>query len=160
MPRVLSSARVPVLATVLITLPSTWSGCAPPPYPPKESPAAARPAPSVAPASAAELVIEDVTVGTGRPAKKGDAVSVHYVGTLDDGSIFDTSRERGQPFSFILGQGKVIAGWEQGVVGMREGGRRRLVVPSHLGYGEGGSPPKIPGGATLHFDIELLQVVE
>lgn len=102
----------------------------------------------------------DVVVGTGAEAKSGSAVSVHYVGKLENGKVFDSSRERGQPFTFIIGQGKVIRGWEQGVVGMRVGGTRKLVIPPHLGYGEAGSPPNIPGNATLFFEIELLHVVE
>ncbi len=130
------------------------ASCTPPP-PPPEAPVAAP-----APKAEATLVKEDVVVGTGAEAKKGSAVSVHYTGKLEDGTVFDSSVERGQPFTFIIGEGKVIRGWDEGVVGMKVGGKRKLVVPPHLGYGEAGSPPKIPGGATLHFDIELLHVVE
>lgn len=127
------------------------SSCTPPPAPPKE-------APPVTPAKPLEKI--DVVVGTGAEAKSGSAVSVHYVGKLENGTVFDSSRERGQPFTFIIGQGKVIRGWEQGVVGMRVGGTRKLVIPPHLGYGEAGSPPNIPSNATLFFEIELLHVVE
>lgn len=130
--------------------------CTPPPAAPTEG---SGPAPSAS-VKRAELVKTDVVVGTGAAATKGSAVSVHYVGTLEDGTVFDSSRDRGTPFTFIIGQGKVIRGWEQGVVGMRVGGKRKLVVPPHLGYGEDGSPPKIPGNATLLFEIELLHVVE
>jgi len=103
------------------------------------------------------LVIKDTEVGKGREALAGDKVVVHYKGTLDDGTVFDTSVGRG-PFEFALGKRQVIAGWERGVVGMRVGGKRTLVVPSELGYGTRGQPPKIPPRATLHFDIELLEV--
>jgi FKBP-type peptidyl-prolyl cis-trans isomerase len=106
----------------------------------------------------AELTIEDVTVGTGTEATAGTTVAVHYVGTLDDGSRFDSSRDRGRTFSFHLGGGQVIQGWDRGVAGMRVGGVRRLTIPSELGYGERGAPPVIPPGATLHFEIELFEV--
>lgn len=103
------------------------------------------------------LVIKDTEVGKGREALSGDKVVVHYKGSLEDGTVFDTSIGRG-PFEFALGKRQVIAGWERGVVGMRVGGKRTLVVPSELGYGTRGQPPKIPPRATLHFDIELLEV--
>jgi FKBP-type peptidyl-prolyl cis-trans isomerase len=105
----------------------------------------------------ADLTIEDVTVGTGAEARPGGTVTVHYTGTLDSGSRFDSSRDRG-PFSFLLGGGRVIQGWDQGVAGMRVGGVRRLVIPSELGYGDQGAPPVIPPRSTLHFEIELLEV--
>jgi FKBP-type peptidyl-prolyl cis-trans isomerase len=97
-------------------------------------------------------------VGKGREAKTGDTVSVHYTGTLLDGTKFDSSRDRNQPFEFKLGAGRVIKGWDQGVVGMKVGGKRTLTIPSDLAYGDRGSPPKIPPKATLKFDIELLDV--
>jgi FKBP-type peptidyl-prolyl cis-trans isomerase len=105
----------------------------------------------------ADLTIEDVTVGTGAEARPGGTVTVHYTGTLDNGSRFDSSRDRG-PFSFLLGGGRVIQGWDQGVAGMRVGGVRRLVIPAELGYGDQGAPPVIPPRSTLHFEIELLEV--
>jgi FKBP-type peptidyl-prolyl cis-trans isomerase len=106
----------------------------------------------------AELQIVDDVVGTGRSPKSGDVVRVHYTGTLMNGTKFDSSRDRGTPFDFTLGEGAVIKGWDKGVVGMRVGGKRRLVIPQALGYGEAGSPPNIPPKAGLKFDIELLDV--
>jgi FKBP-type peptidyl-prolyl cis-trans isomerase len=105
------------------------------------------------------LKYKDLKVGKGAEARTGDKVLVHYTGTLKDGKKFDSSYDRKQPFDFDLGEGKVIKGWDEGVVGMKEGGRRQLIIPSDLGYGPRGSPPKIPPDAELHFDIELLKVV-
>lgn len=107
-----------------------------------------------------ELVIVDEKVGEGAEAKDGDKVKVHYTGTLMNGKEFDSSRGRDTPFEFVVGKGNVIKGWDQGVLGMKVGGKRKLEIPSELGYGEGGSPPKIPGGAGLKFDIELLEIVD
>ncbi len=106
----------------------------------------------------AELKIEDLAVGSGAEATKGKMVSVHYVGTLEDGKKFDSSRDRGEPFSFKLGAGMVIQGWDQGVAGMKVGGKRKLTIPSHLGYGDRGYPGVIPPRATLIFEVELLGV--
>jgi cyclophilin family peptidyl-prolyl cis-trans isomerase len=111
-------------------------------------------------ADATELVIEDIVLGAGTEAIAGDNVSVHYVGTLTDGKEFDTSRKRNQPFRFEIGAGRVIKGWDQGVDGMRVGGKRKLTIPPHLGYGERGHPPVIPAQATLVFEVELLEVKE
>ncbi len=88
--------------------------------------------------------------------KTGQTVRVHYVGTLTNGAKFDSSRDRGQPFEFPLGEHQVIAGWDEGVATMRVGGRRKLIVPASLGYGAAGAGDKIPPDATLIFDIELL----
>jgi FKBP-type peptidyl-prolyl cis-trans isomerase len=104
------------------------------------------------------LSIKDVLVGTGEMAAAGDTVTVNYVGTFPDGTKFDSSYDRNQPFSFILGEGQVIAGWDQGVAGMRIGGKRHLVVPPQLGYGPNDYGP-IPGNSTLIFDVVLLKVV-
>ncbi|MET0384541.1 MAG: FKBP-type peptidyl-prolyl cis-trans isomerase [Polyangiales bacterium] len=104
------------------------------------------------------LKIEDLKVGTGAEATTGKQVTVHYVGTLTDGSKFDSSRDRGKGFSFPLGGGQVIQRWDQGVVGMKVGGLRKLTIPSHLAYGERGFPPVIPPSATLVFEVELLSV--
>jgi len=92
-------------------------------------------------------------------SRKGDRLKMHYTGTLkEDGSEFDSSIPRGDPFSFTLGSGQVIKGWDQGLIGMCEGEKRKLVIPSDMGYGASGSPPKIPGGATLVFEVELIKI--
>ena len=104
------------------------------------------------------LQIEDLVVGTGTEALKGKTVSVHYVGTLESGKKFDSSRDRDEPFDFKLGAGMVIQGWDQGVAGMKIGGKRKLTIPSDLGYGDRGYPGVIPPKATLIFEVELLGV--
>uniref|UniRef100_A0A336N4I4 peptidylprolyl isomerase n=1 Tax=Culicoides sonorensis TaxID=179676 RepID=A0A336N4I4_CULSO len=91
-------------------------------------------------------------------SKKGDLLSMHYTGTLEDGTEFDSSIPRGDPLTFTLGMGQVIKGWDQGLLNMCEGEKRRLVIPSHLGYGERGAGEKIPGGATLIFEVELVKI--
>ncbi len=103
------------------------------------------------------LQIEDLVVGSGREAAKGDEVEVHYTGWLTGGRVFDTSVGRA-PFSFDLGAGQVIQGWERGVSGMRVGGKRKLTVPPELGYGSRGFPGVIPPQATLVFEVELLGI--
>jgi len=100
----------------------------------------------------------DLVEGTGPSPQPGQTAVVHYTGTLTDGTKFDSSVDRGQPYEFPLGRGAVIKGWDEGVATMKVGGKRRLVVPSRLGYGAQGRPPTIPGGATLLFDVELLGV--
>jgi FKBP-type peptidyl-prolyl cis-trans isomerase len=104
------------------------------------------------------LRYRDERLGTGSEATRGKRVSVHYTGRLDDGTKFDSSRDRGDPFAFTLGVGQVIAGWDEGVSGMRVGGSRSLVIPSALGYGARGAGGVIPPHATLLFDVELLDV--
>ncbi|XP_025049055.1 peptidyl-prolyl cis-trans isomerase FKBP2 isoform X1 [Alligator sinensis] len=94
----------------------------------------------------------------GLRSRKGDVLTMHYTGRLEDGSEFDSSLGRAQPFVFSLGTGQVIKGWDQGLLGMCEGEKRKLVIPSELGYGDRGAPPKIPGGATLVFEVELLKI--
>jgi FKBP-type peptidyl-prolyl cis-trans isomerase len=103
------------------------------------------------------MVIEDIKVGDGVEVKKGDTVSVHYIGTLQDGTEFDNSKKRGQPFEFTVGGGQVIKGWDEGLVGMKVGGSRILVIPAEMAYGERGIGP-IPPNATLVFAIELIEV--
>jgi FKBP-type peptidyl-prolyl cis-trans isomerase len=104
-----------------------------------------------------QLKKEDMRVGSGKEAKTGQQVVVNYRGMLTDGTVFDESYKRGQPFNFVLGQGRVIKGWDVGVAGMKEGGKRRLIIPSDMAYGPQGSPPKIPPNAALVFDVELLK---
>ena len=105
-----------------------------------------------------KVKIENLKVGTGDEAKKGDTVEVHYTGWLTDGKKFDSSVDRGQPFSFKLGAGDVIKGWDEGVAGMKVGGKRKLTIPPELGYGDKGSGKVIPPKATLIFEVELLKV--
>jgi FKBP-type peptidyl-prolyl cis-trans isomerase FkpA len=104
------------------------------------------------------LRYQEVTLGQGEAATPGRTVSVHYIGWLPNGEKFDSSRDRDEPFGFTLGAGEVIAGWDEGVAGMKVGGRRKLVIPPDLAYGTAGAPPDIPPGATLVFDVELLDV--
>jgi FKBP-type peptidyl-prolyl cis-trans isomerase/protein-disulfide isomerase len=103
------------------------------------------------------LVVEDIEVGTGAAANRGDEVTVDYTGKLADGTVFDSSIGRA-PFKFVLGERKVIQGWDQGLIGMRIGGKRHLVIPPGLAYGSRGAPPRIPPNATLTFDVELKDV--
>ena len=112
-----------------------------------------------------DLVIEEVKAGSGATASAGQTVSVHYTGWLYDpsaankrGTKFDSSRDRGQPFQFPLGGGRVIKGWDEGVAGMQVGGQRTLIIPPHKGYGSRGAGGAIPPNATLIFDVELLGV--
>ncbi|MDH5436945.1 MAG: FKBP-type peptidyl-prolyl cis-trans isomerase [Gammaproteobacteria bacterium] len=108
-----------------------------------------------------ELVCEDLTVGEGTEATgAGQTVVVHYTGWLEDGTKFDSSKDRNDPFSFPLAVGVVIPGWDQGVVGMKVGGTRKLTIPPHLGYGEHGAGGVIPSNATLIFEVELLEISE
>ena len=105
-----------------------------------------------------ELIINDIKEGTGQAAAAGMIVSVHYTGWLVNGKKFDSSKDRGQPFSFPLGAGRVIAGWDQGVQGMKIGGVRELIIPPQMGYGAGGAGDVIPPNAALRFEVELLGV--
>jgi FKBP-type peptidyl-prolyl cis-trans isomerase FkpA len=105
-----------------------------------------------------ELQIEDITIGDGAEATPGKEVVVHYTGTLLNGKKFDSSLDRGEPFTFNLGAGRVIQGWDMGVAGMKTGGKRKLVIPPHLGYGDRGVGADIPPNSTLIFEVELLEV--
>ncbi|MDK2122951.1 FKBP-type peptidyl-prolyl cis-trans isomerase [Parachitinimonas caeni] len=104
------------------------------------------------------LLIEDLTVGEGAEATKGQTVKVHYTGWLTDGTKFDSSKDRGIPFEFPLGAGHVIKGWDEGVAGMRIGGTRKLTIPPQMGYGARGAGGVIPPNAVLVFEVELLGV--
>lgn len=123
------------------------------------APAAQTAAESTAESTAATaLKMEDLKVGTGAEAVAGKTVSVHYTGWLTDGKKFDSSLDRGQPFEFQLGAGQVIQGWDKGVAGMKVGGKRKLTIPSDMGYGARGAGGVIPPNATLVFEVELLGV--
>lgn len=105
------------------------------------------------------LVIEEVTVGKGKAAAKaGSEVAVHYTGVLENGTKFDSSLDRGEPIVFVLGQGRVIPGWDKGLVGMKVGGKRKLKIAPELAYGDRGAGDKIPPGSTLLFDVELVKL--
>jgi len=101
---------------------------------------------------------EDLTLGDGAEAAAGMSVSVHYTGTLTDGTKFDSSLDRGQPFDFRLGAGQVIKGWDEGVPGMKVGGKRKLTIPPEMAYGDRGFPPVIPPNSTLVFEVELMAI--
>ena len=105
-----------------------------------------------------KTTITDVREGTGAAAKAGDRVTVHYTGKLTSGTNFDSSHDRGEPFSFTLGRGQVIAGWDQGLIGMKPGGRRTLSIPPDEGYGPRGYGNVIPPNATLEFDVEMIRI--
>ena len=113
--------------------------------------------PTLAPSLITELKVEDIKVGTGREVKSGDTVVMHYIGTLEDGTKFDSSYDRNQPFETQIGVGRVIKGWDQGVPGMKIGGKRKLTIPYQLAYGENGYGP-IPPKATLIFEVELVDI--
>ena len=103
-----------------------------------------------------DIIIEDINEGTGTECPAGATVEVHYKGTLMDGTVFDSSYDRGESINFPLGN--LIQGWQEGIPGMKVGGKRKLTIPPKLGYGRFGSPPVIPGNATLVFEVELLKV--
>jgi peptidylprolyl isomerase len=108
--------------------------------------------------AASGLEYVEIIEGTGARPKQGDTVSVHYTGWLKSGQKFDSSVDRGEPFAFPIGKGRVIKGWDEGVGTMKVGGKRKLIIPAHLGYGESGAGRVIPPGATLIFEVELLGI--
>lgn len=143
-----------LLVLALLSVTASCSKGAPEPGEGEFTPGAGTPLPP----PPTKLDIVDEVVGTGAEAVVGSNVTVHYTGTLMNGVKFDSSRDKNKPFDFKLGAGSVIKGWDQGVVGMKVGGKRKLVIPPALGYGDKGSPPTIPGNAGLKFDVELLGV--
>ena len=110
--------------------------------------------------STSGFIVKDVVIGTGATAQNGNMVEVNYTGKFNDanGKVFDSSIPRGQPIPFVLGEGQVIPGWDQGILGMKVGGKRTLTIPSELGYGAAGRPPVIPPNSTLYFEVELVSV--
>jgi peptidylprolyl isomerase len=106
-----------------------------------------------------DLIIEDILIGTGEEVKQKDKISIHYTGMLADGTVFDSSYEREEPLVVKVGIGQLIRGWDVGIIGLREGGKRRLSIPYMLAYGEDGHPPTIPPQSDLTFDVELLEIM-
>jgi FKBP-type peptidyl-prolyl cis-trans isomerase len=105
-----------------------------------------------------KLIIEDIQLGEGEGVKSRDKIIIHYTGMLTDGTIFDSSVPRGEPLSCVIGVGQVIKGWDEGILGLKIGGKRKLTINSDLAYGDYGRPPVIPGKATLIFEVELLGI--
>jgi len=140
--------------TLVVGIVVLAAGCSPGDTPKQEQPAAAQPGAT----TSSQLQIQDTTVGTGNEAVAGKSVTVHYTGWLTNGTKFDSSKDHGQPFTFQLGAGQVIRGWDQGVVGMKVGGVRKLTVPPGLAYGANGAGGVIPPNATLVFEVELVGV--
>lgn len=152
-----TTATVDATATTAPTTAAT-KPAAKPAAKPTAKKAAALPKLKAIPKDATELIIEDTKVGTGAVAESGKRCIMHYTGTLSDGTKFDSSLDRGEPFPFTLGAGEVIKGWDEGVAGMKVGGKRRLIIPPALGYGERGAGGVIGPNATLVFTIELMGV--
>ena len=146
-----------VLVASMLLIAPTAMGCS---KTPEEPTSDYKPAQAASlPPGPTKLEIEDILVGSGRAVNAGDTVHVQYTGTLTNGKKFDSSYDHGgEPFKFTVSKGEVIKGWDQGVIGMKVGGKRRLRIPSDLGYGEKGSPPNIPPGAGLVFEIELVSI--
>jgi FKBP-type peptidyl-prolyl cis-trans isomerase FkpA len=127
---------------------------------PEQASAKGKPAVARTVTTASGLKYTDVKVGSGVSPVKGKQVKVHYTGTLENGKKFDSSVDRNEPFTFVIGVGQVIPGWDEGVMGMKVGGKRKLIIPSKLGYGAAGAGGAIPPNATLLFDVELLDVAK
>lgn len=145
------------LVCMAVVLGQTTATLADPPKKPTKPPAKTAKAKTVTTKSGLKYI--DEVVGKGASPKAGQEVTVHYVGTLLTGKKFDSSRDRGMPFTFTIGQGMVIKGWDEGVMSMKVGGKRKLIVPANLAYGPGGTPDgTIPPNATLNFEVELLGV--
>lgn len=153
-----AGSRAAVLVAALVLVSSfALAGCASEPPATTQTPPPSTAAPSQEATGVTTLQIQDIKVGKGAEAKAGQSVTVDYTGRLTDGTKFDSSVDSGKPFTFLLGAGKVIPGWDQGVAGMKVGGKRKLTIPPDLGYGPMGNGP-IPPNATLVFDVELLGV--
>lgn len=154
---IIASVIVLAISLIAVIILKSSAGGKPLPTP---TPTLATMEPTNSPTStpSSSLKIEDVKVGAGTLAENGDLVTVNYVGTLTNGQKFDSSYDRNEPFKFTLGQGEVIKGWDQGVLGMKVGGKRRLTIPPDLGYGAAGAGGVIPPNATLIFEVELLDV--
>jgi FKBP-type peptidyl-prolyl cis-trans isomerase len=158
-PKAAPQAEAPSVASATLVAASALPPAALPPA----SVATMTPLVSVTPASTTPpgLQIEDIKVGTGMVVASGDRAKLHYTGTLENGTVFDTSLKAGrEPFVFRVGKGQVIKGWDEGIVGMRIGGKRKLKIAPELGYGAKGAGPTIPPNATLFFEVELLDVVK
>jgi FKBP-type peptidyl-prolyl cis-trans isomerase len=105
-----------------------------------------------------DLIIEDIVIGTGEPVKQKDKIAIHYKGTLMDGTVFDSSYDRGEPLECRIGVGQLIRGWDVGVIGIQTGGKRKLTIPYMQAYGDDGVPPIIPPKSDLIFEIELVEI--
>jgi peptidylprolyl isomerase len=148
-----------IVAAVIVVASAAWAAS------PTSTPAPASTASATAKAAEPKLITAksglkyaDLEIGTGTEVKTGMLVLVNYEGRLANGEKFDSSYDRREPFSFKIGAGQVIQGWEEGVIGMKVGGKRKLVIPPDLGYGEAGAPPRIPPNATLTFEVKVLKV--
>ncbi len=151
------TTRLSIAHALVFALPLAAGACSKPVDEPNSDFKPAQGTPQ--PPAPTKLESEDLAAGSGRAAKSGDTVHVQYTGTLMNGTKFDSSYDHGgDPFKFTIGKGEVIKGWDQGVVGMKVGGKRRLRIPPDLGYGANGSPPTIPANAGLVFEIELVSI--
>lgn len=165
---IIAAVVIAVIAIAGVAYLMTQNSTPPPPVPPATPPATPTttftpPAPVSVDANgiatmASGLKYKDIVEGTGESPNPGKFVTVHYTGTLTNGKKFDSSLDRGQPYTFVIGKGKVIKGWDEGVMTMKVGGKRKLIIPPDLGYGSRGSGPDIPPNATLLFEVQLLGI--